>query len=370
MSAVAQLSSEFYLEKTTFAPGEPVFLYLKLSNNGPDTVEIVKPDPEQPFCSGVSITVSKDPANPSTCPIWADNSCSIDGQPPPLSPLLPGKSRIDRYLLNFSHEISSAGDYWVEAEDVDFAGRGAGEVHAKLYFRVDGDVPALPSNVQPWVDQLKSTDQEKRLEAARTLASLAPPSVEGLLLTFADNPEFRSYAPLAFHRLHSARSMKALADLMKASGPGTFEQMEAARYLAESDDLQWYPLLLGAAQKNPRISEYPAYAAELGGVKMLPVLVDLAKSPESRLQAVMAMGSTGSRAAIPVLVELLKSPDEGTRDRASYSLHLLTHRTVDQDPQNHDGQAEYIKWSQWWTSEGATAPIFKDTECGEPVPLP
>ena len=367
MSAVAQLNGEFYLEKTTFAPGEPVFLYFKVSNNGPDTVEIAKPDPEQPFCSGVSITVSRNPADPSTCPVWADHGCSIDGQPPPLSPLLPGKSRIDRYLLNFHHEISTAGDYWVEAEHVDILGRA----HAKLYFRVDEDVPGFPlGNVQPWVDQLKSTDQEKPREAARTLASLAPPSLEGLLLTFADIPEFRGYAPLAFHRLHTPRSMKAMADLMKASGPGTFEQMEAARYLAQSNDLQWYPLLLDAAEKNPGIVDYPAYAAELGGDKMLPVLVDLAKNADSRLQAVMAMGSTGSRAAIPILLELLKSPDEGTSDRASYSLRLLTHRTAVWDPMNPDRQAEYVKWSQWWTREGATAPIFKDTECGEPVPLP
>jgi len=52
---------------------------------------------------------------------------------------------------------------------------------------------------------------------------------EAILLAFADNPEFRRYAPLAFHRLHSPRSMKAMADLMTASSPGTFEQMEAAR---------------------------------------------------------------------------------------------------------------------------------------------
>ncbi|HWY68956.1 MAG TPA: HEAT repeat domain-containing protein [Terriglobales bacterium] len=370
MAAMAQVSGEFYLEKTTFAPGEPVFLYFKLSNNGPDAVEVVDPDPEQPFCSGVSMKVSKDPADPSTCPIWADHGCSIDGQLL-LSPLLPGKSRIDRYLLNFHHDIRTAGAYWVEATHFDIPGRAVGEVHAKLYFHVDGDVPAFaPSNVHLWVDQLQSTDQEKRLEAARTLASLAPPSLEAILLSFADNPEFLRYAPLAFHRLHSPRSMKAMADLMKASGPGTFEHMEAARYLAESNDLEWYPLLLDAAQKNPGISAYPAYAAELGGAQMIPVLVDLAKSPDSRLQAVMAMGSTGSPAAIPILLELLKSPDEAISDRASYSLRLLTHRTAVRDPRNRDRRAEYVKWSRWWRGEGTTAPIFKDTECGEPVPLP
>jgi hypothetical protein len=371
MAAMAQVSGEFYLEKTTFAPGEPVFLYFKLSNNGPDTVEIVDPDPEQPFCSGVSMKVSKDPADPSTCPIWADYGCSMNGPLARPSLILPGKSRIDRYLLNFHHDIRTAGAYWVEATYFDIPRRAVGEVHAKLYFHVDGDVPAFPpSNVQPWVDQLKSTNQEKRLEAARTLASLAPPYLEAILLAFADNTEFRTYAPLAFHRLHSPRSMKAMADLMKASGPGTFEHMEAARYLAESNDLEWYPLLLDAAQKNPGISAYPAYAAELGGAQMIPVLVDLAKSPDSRLQAVMAMGSAGSPAAIPILLELLKSPDEAISDRASSSLRLLTHRTAVRDSRNRDWRAEYVKWSRWWRGEGATAPIFKDTECGEPVPLP
>ena len=147
ISAVAQLSGEFYLEKTTFASGEPVFLYFKLSNNGPDTVEIVDPDPEQPFCSGVLMKVSKDPPDPSTCPIWADQTCEMNGLQDRLSPLLPGKSRIDRYLLNYHHEISTAGAYRVEATRFDVRARAVGEVHAKLYFHVDGDVPAFPPSI-------------------------------------------------------------------------------------------------------------------------------------------------------------------------------------------------------------------------------
>jgi hypothetical protein len=69
-----------------------------------------------------------------------------------------------------------------------------------------------------------------------------------------------------------------------------------------------YPLLRDAAEKNARISSYPAYAAELGGEKMLPVFVALEKSPDTKfthLNAVIAMGSTGSRAAIPLLHEQL-----------------------------------------------------------------
>jgi hypothetical protein len=369
--AVAQLTGEFYLDKATFAPGEPVFLYFKLSNKGSDTVEIVIPDPEQPFCSGNLITVSSDPAGTSSCPFFGDDGCVSNGNLLSSSPLLPGRSSIERFLLNFHHEINAPGDYWVEARHIGILNRTAGEEHTKLTFRVDGNAPAFsPSKLQPWVDQLTSTDHAKRMEAARTLASLAPQSLESTLLGFADNPEFRRYAPLAFHRLNNPRSVEAMAGLMKMSGPGTFEQMEATRYLAESNDQKWYPLLLDAAEKNSRISAYPAYAAELGGDKMLPELVTLAKNSDSRLQAVMAMGSTGSRAAIPILLDLLKSPDVGTSDRAGYSLGLLTQRTPVRDVLNRDRQAEYSIWSQWWEREGTTAPIYKDTECGEMVPLP
>jgi hypothetical protein len=103
---------------------------------------------------------------------------------------------------------------------------------------------------------------------------------------------------------------------------------------------------------------------------MLPELVSLAKNPQSRLQAVMAMGSTGSKDAIPILLELLKDPDAGVRHCAGYSLRLLTHRTSTQDSKGSDTGGEYMQWKKWWASEGATAPIYKDRECGKMVPLP
>jgi HEAT repeat protein len=281
------------------------------------------------------------------------------------SPLQPGRSRVDRFLLNFKHEINAPGDYWVDVKR-----GGPGAAHSKLHFQVDSNLVFPSGRLQMWVDQLESSDREMRLEAARTLASLGPQSGESVLLNFSNDPELRKYAPLAFHRLGTARSLEALADLMKASGPGTFERLEAARYLAKTNDQKWYPLLLDAAEKNAVMSEYPAYAAELGGDKMLPELVRVAKNPQSRLQAVMAMGSTGSKEAIPILLELLKNPDTGVRNRADYSLSLLTHRKSPPDTKTSDTGVEYMEWKKWWASEGATAPIYRDGECGEMVPPP
>jgi hypothetical protein len=165
--------------------------------------------------------------------------------------------------------------------------------------------------------------------------------------------------------------MDAMAELMQ--GPVTNEQIEAAHYLAMTGNQRWYPLLRDAATKNVRISSYPAYAAELGGERALPMLVALAKSPDREFtggNAIMAMGSTGSRDAIPVLLDYLISPDINISDRANYALQLLTHRTAVRDQLNRNRQTESAKWSQWWKREGATARIYKDPECGGTIPMP
>jgi hypothetical protein len=372
-SAAAQLTGSFYLEKATFARGEPIFLYLSLVNKGPDTAEFAVGDPDQPLCSGISITVSNDPSG-AFCPPSRDSICSLNGQFRNLQ-LLSGQTHTLRFLLNFHHEIDATGDYWVDAKyngsPITFGETQTtvGETHARLAFRV-GAEPITSSEWKPWVEQLQSPESEERQEAAKTLASLAPPSLEEILLGFANSAEFRKYSPMAFHRLNTRRSIEALAQFME--GPATGEQIEAAHYLAETNDQRWYPLLRDAAEKNARNSAYPTYAAELGGEKMLPLLVALEKTPDAftRLNAVAAMGATRSRAAIPTLLEQLKNPDADIDDRASYGLMLLTHRSAFQDSQGRNRAAEYIKWSRWWEREGATAPIYGGSECAELLPLP
>jgi len=375
--AVGQLSGHFYLEKSTFATGEPVFLYFQVVNDGPKGENFHSADPYS-FCSGYEVSVSGDPHATSSCAGGFAGSCLSSS-----AVLLPGQKHVERLLLNFDHEINAPGDYSVQAArhlshvivGVDFYSattvKAVLEVHTTLYFRVDQEAAKTPQAFQDWVDQLHSVDPIKRSEAARTLASVAPRSLEDTLLAFADNSDLRQFAPLAFHRLNTPRSMAAMAELLRKTEPGTYEHMKSADYLAQSDDPQWFPLLLEIAQKNARISNYVDDAAELGGDRMLPTLVSLARSRDeefARINAVTAMGSTGSRAAVPILLDLLRNPNHDIADRARLALRLLTHRTAGEDP-NGDPQSEYPKWSQWWVSESATAPIYKAKECGDFTPL-
>jgi hypothetical protein len=369
------LCGKFYLEKSVFAQGEPIFLYFQVINNGPKAEDFRSGNGPYHCFSDFGITVSSDPAVTQSCEHVYAGSCLQDESAVHLQPA--GKYT-ERVLLNFEHEIAAPGEYSVEASHR----LGPFRVHATISFRV-GQNSIEPGAFRPWVDQLRSTDPTMRVEAARTLASLAPRSEEETLLLFANNREFSEFAPLAMHRLNTPRSMAAMADLLKRTGWGTFEHMESAEYVAESGDQQWFPLLLEIAEKHSGNFSYVADAAELGGDKILPTLVALAGSPnkkftarstneDSAQNAVAAMGYTGSRAAVPILVRYLKSPDVAVAESAREGLRLLTHRTANdpRDDRNENPQSQYRRWSQWWASAGATAAIYTSTECSDFIPLP
>jgi len=375
-NASAQLSGRFYLDKSTFAAGEPVFLYFEVTNDGTEPVNIFQADPYS-FCSGYQVKLhSGSESNTSCSPYGVAGSCLSSDT------LLPaGKKYVQRLLLNFEHDLNSPGEYSVEVSralpsasaklEYYEAPKDTLEVRDTLHFAVDSNATLESKTLQPWVEQLQSRDASKRREAARTLAGIAPPQLDDTLLTFADVAEFRQFAPLAFHRLNTSRSIAALASLVKQAQPGSNEHSESAQYLAASGDQQWFPLLQEVAMENAQNSIYPDYAATLGGEKMLPTLISLMNCSDrqcARVSAVTAMGFTGSRAAVPILIELLKNPDPDVADRTRYALRLLTHRSVSKE--NADSpQSEYPAWSRWWALEGPSAPIYKASDCGEVTEL-
>lgn len=365
VSATAQLTGTFYLEKTTFAPGEPIFLYFKVSNPGKTPRKInTTALPDQPFCAGYEIKVSRIRGDPSLCSL--PSFCSLNGQLS-YNTIQPGATYTERILLNFDALLNLPGDYMIDVKHHDGLGdesRYLGDelvVHSTLRLRVEAGAPPVSDTIfLPWINALHSRNPREQIEAARVLASLAPLSLEDVLLGFARDPNLRRFAPLAFHRLNTSRSTAALAALL--NGPRTNEQSEAALYLAETGDQKWFPLLLEKANQYANDSAFPAAAAELGGEKAIPALAAIEKSPDRKfaaLNAVMAMGYTGSRAAIPYLLDFLNSPEPELAERANGSLQMLTHRTANAGKQVTP-TADYQKWSQWWTREGATAPIYKE----------
>jgi len=378
-NAIAQIAGNFYLDKSVFVPGEPVVLHFQVTNNGSRSVNILQADPYT-FCSGYEITLSHNSADSTgqpSCPQGFVGDCLSSD-----TLLRPGASKTEEILLNYEHEVDKPGAYEVEATRrlpyadarVKFfeAPKENIEVRTKLYFLIDRNSSANPASLQSFVDQLHAESPEKRREAARTLASLAPPALENVLITLADNPEFRQFAPLAFHRLNTPRSMAAMADLLTKTQPGTYEHMTSADYLAQSGDMQWFPLLREVGRNNARISNYVSDAAELGGEKMLPTLVELLKSPDkefTRMNAISGLGYAHTRDAVPILIELLRNPDRNVVEYAEAALRILTRRTSGANP-SQTLMSDYPKWFQWWARDGSTAPIYKYDNCADVTPLP
>lgn len=369
--AFGQLSGRLYLDKESYTPGEPVFLRFEVKNEGQTAQSIILADPYS-SCYGYSVNVSGDPGAQFSCAGYGMAVSCLSSS----KPLAPSEKYSDHILLNYNHQIKTPGEYDVDAsrsltDGTDFTFPIL-EVKVHLHFRIEQTGETSSVELQPWVNQLHSKDILKKLEAARVLASLAPASLEDVLLGFADDRDLRQWAPLALSRLHTERALAALEQLVRTGKPGSSEHLQSAEFLAQTRDIKWFPLLAEVAREKGQIANYVSYAAQAGGEKALPLLLELLQSPDkefTQLNAAMAIGDTGSLDAVPILLNLLKNPNSDLSERAVYSLRQLTHRTYEGGDGTVSARDQFPAWLQWWNREGSSARIYKAGECGDFVPL-
>ena len=236
----AQVTGSFSLDKTVFAPGEPVFLSFTVTNAGKQPINISTSDPYS-FCSSYHIHIER-----LGEPYVACYERGFGGSCPSGSMTLgPHGTRTEQILLNFQNDsrgelnppVGVPGQYRIEAqravepylEEANASGSEGPsyDVHQTLTLRVDEGLEVKPSIFAPFVQQLGSTDDAVRRNAARTLATLAPVSLESLLLTFPDSKDYaiRQEAPLALANLGTERSLAALAEMLTHSLPGSYESV-------------------------------------------------------------------------------------------------------------------------------------------------
>lgn len=388
---VAQVTGVFSLEKTTYNSGEPVVLSFTLHNEGKQTEEVEAADPYS-FCSGYIIHITRDASHEPSCFQGYAGSC-LSGA----ISLLPGATHTERILLNYPNRsmgdlgapVKIPGDYTVEAKrDIAYAPPGDSliftapdhsEAEETFHLRVEDNVESTPAAYDDYVQQLASKDDHVRGEAARTLATLAPSTLEPLLLTFATSKDsvLRQFAPLALSNLATKESLAALAKMLSSTEPGTYESMTAADDLGKTHDPSWFPLLLQIADQHG--SMYLSYAAESGGDTAIPALLARLQSPDSNTRgaAIYALGRTGSRVAVPLLISLLGT-EANQRDEAGLNVTLsanaaltqLTHMVAEQGTDGSSVPGWRRRWQQWWFTSGATATIYKPGDCVSDVPLP
>jgi len=358
--ALAKMTGRFYLDKPTYKLGEPVFLYFEATNAGPKPQSVIRINPYSPI-SGYTIHLSNDVQPTDSCPqISGGGSFAYSSQT-----LAPNAKLLEKILLNYEHPITAPGNYNVDARrnltrgsnpDISFL-----DVRQQLRFSVEPDSQMDANDLKVWTDLVNSSGRQKSYDATFVLASLAPRSLEQTLLDIFQVQPFSPLAPMALHRLNTARSIAALATIVRVTEYGNPIGFESARYLAETQDPQWFPLLLDVAKKHPSDGFYMYPMAQSGGNLAVPVLLETIRSEKgmARQIAISSLAFTGSRAAIPPLLELLRNPDHETSERASSSLEYLTHRH--QTPPTQSPQSPYPMWHAWWLQHAKTAHIYAPT---------
>jgi HEAT repeats len=388
-SASAQLDGRLYLDKTTYLVGEPVYLNFELANNGGEAVQFESGD-SYSFCGGYRVDVGPVRAlSNTTCSGGIGGSC-----PSGTWVLEPGKTRDDKVLLNYDHDLSKPGLYTIHAARYlrygpvtevfpRIADESQFKVEAEFQIQlVDaGDESALVPMFQPFIAELQSKDERRQREAARVIGSLAPSFLEDTILSMLDSPVTRPFALMGLWHLNTARSREALAKTAEdASGDSrkasySYNSLQALQYLSQMSDKEYFPLLLDEAKKREpnQAYEYVMAAAELGGGDAMPFLVSLLSSsdPFSRANAVEGLAQTGARDAVPLLMQELLDSDVDLARIASSGLVRLTHRSpLDNDRLWAESpRSEYPQWQQWWAVHGADAPIFAAGKCGPIEPL-
>jgi HEAT repeat protein len=235
---------------------------------------------------------------------------------------------------------------------------------------IQGSEKQLASVYAPILRDLKSSDPVTSSMAASAVVQSPPPLLEDVILAMADDPHTVGYSVSGLERLATQRTKAKLAGLSAAGNPEGTRQM-AITALGRLGDSAYCSVMLDIAHESREYSRFIALRAAgyLCGERAFPLLTSqLANADHSpRFEAAYALGNTHSREAVRLLISLLLDANPEVRRAARDSLATLTHRRSKND--GAPAQAIHRDWTNWWTSNGATAPIYGIDDCEEPEPL-
>jgi hypothetical protein len=379
-TAWAQIQGHISMAKSAYVADEPVYVLFEFTNTGKDALQYTAGDPYAGDCGGYAIEVTRGtPVEHPSCRAHGAGECVVSSEV-----ISGGETRHKLILVNFAHDLSSAGDYEIHAvQTFRYAAASASlntptegkEFRVEAHFSirlVKGNPEALQRIYQPYVTNLASEDDEIQREAEMAIVSGAPPWLEDTIVGMLRKYTSRELALLGLRNLNTARSREELAKIVQSTSEYTQENETAVNYLAQMGDKKYFPLLLELAKKQPAKEgrDYVLAAAELGGGDAIPYLRELVNGSDAdgRANGVMGLGKTGSAQAVPLLIEALKQANAELGKLALNSLTDLTHRSgfAVSDPPAE----EYAKWQAWWSGNGTTAHMYGPRECGEVEKLP
>ncbi len=376
MAWAGQIRGELYPEKRTYLVGEPVFVLLDLTNLGPQPVWISL------SCSWLDTrfeapTVPKPPRGVSLFGCTGGGVAGSCGGS--AKEIRPREHYRRRYLLDGPFRLDAAGVYpihaWhkvdIYADGTDYEIAASQEVVSEFELTfIEGSEEELASAYAPILRDLNSPDPETSWLARSAVVQNPPRFLEDVVMALAEDPQTAAASVSGLKRLATPRARAKLAKLAGQGNPEGIRQM-AITALGGLGNRAYCSAMLGVAHESSEYSRFIAMRAAgyLCGEKALPLLAsqlgDADYSP--RFEAAYGLGNTRSRKAGPLLIPLLLDPNPEVRRAARDALATLTHRR----PKNDGGltQAIYLDWTNWWASNGATAPIYGIGECKEPEPF-
>jgi len=112
--AFAQVSATFYLDKDVIQSGQRAILHFKVTNLGSSPYMLSTTGlPNQPFCSGYSFKVLRQPSSASNQNGALANNCVINGQFHHVS-IAPGATYVQDIDLSLYLDLQVRGEYVIE----------------------------------------------------------------------------------------------------------------------------------------------------------------------------------------------------------------------------------------------------------------
>ena len=192
------------------------------------------------------------------------------------------------------------------------------------YFTLKSVLSRHDRSVEALIIELKDSDSEKRLKAAKALCEIrAPQSVEPLITALKDeDPRLRAEAARALGKMHDRRATQPLITALEDTNPVV--RRKAARALMEKGDPRSVQPFIHALQDEDSEIRRIA-AAALGRIKDVSAIAPLigALKDENlrvRREAVRALGQIRDISTVEPLVALLKDEDRRLRAEAARAL--------------------------------------------------
>jgi HEAT repeat protein len=371
-----QVTGRIYLEKESYAVGEPLIFTLEIKNATREAIQLYPRVPGQSlgrFSFSMQRAAGGNPA-PSCGATWNLGENSADPYE-----LKAGSTYAYQWPLDFWYRIEHEGIYKVAISgNLLFSSLQGGIQQVQFSSDVQLKVvPGEPAHVEEVLRKfeadLRSSDYDIQHNALDVLSTTAPSYFHDDIFRLARDadPFIAVHGVGALDRMNTSDARALLAEIIatrKADSPDEQNlRCSAIKALGNSGDASYLQMLAPYAEHaNTCESEFAMIAiAKLGRENAVPLLQGFLQSPQvkQRLSAVTALRLTASPDAVDVLIGALRDKDDGVREKAASSLMILTGTSVTtpDNPTPSPLQLESL-WLIWWDKHR------KEAKLSEPGP--